>query len=81
MALEIASTTDGMMVVLEESDFDTFRDMPVDEFCNALRDVAQHIDLNDYRKNTRGPKKPVNKKRRNKRRVHVSVAKVLSQRR
>jgi IS4 transposase len=80
MALEISSTTDGMMVVLEESDFDAYRDMPVAEFCTVLRDVAQHIDLSRYRKNTRGPKKPVKKKRRNKRRVHVSVAKVLSQR-
>jgi hypothetical protein len=80
MALEISSTNDGMMVVLEDSDFDAFRDMPTDEFCTALCDVAQHIDVSRYRKNTRGPKKPVKKKRRNKRRVHVSVAKVLSQR-
>ena len=80
MALEISSTTDGMLVVLEDSDFDIYRDMPVAEFCTALRDVAQHIDLSYYRKTTRGPKKPVKKKRRNKRKVHVSVAKVLSQR-
>lgn len=80
MALEISSTNDGMMVVLEDSDFDAYRSMPVDEFCDALRDVAQHIDIDSYRKNTRGPKKPVKKKRPNRRRVHVSVAKVLSQR-
>jgi IS4 transposase len=80
MALEIASTTDGMSVVLEDRDFDTYRDMPVAEFCTALRDVAEHIDLNHYRKTTRGPKKPVKKVRRNKRKVHVSVAKLLSQR-
>jgi IS4 transposase len=80
MALEISSATDGMMVLLEESDFDAYRDMPVTEFCNALRDVAHHMDLRRYRKNKRGPKKPVKKKRLNKRRVHVSVAKVLAQR-
>jgi hypothetical protein len=80
MALEISSATDGMMVVLEDSDFDQFRVMPVSQFCTALRDVAQHIDLTQYRKNTRGPKKPVKKKRRNKRKVHVSVAKILEQR-
>jgi hypothetical protein len=80
MALEIASTTDGMSVVLEDTDFDTYRDMPVAEFCTALRDVAEHVDLNHYRKTTRGPKKPVKKVRRNKRKVHVSVFKVLSQR-
>jgi IS4 transposase len=80
MALEIASTTDGMLVVLEDSDFDIYRDMPVAEFCVALRNVAHHIDLSRYRKNTRGPKKPVLMKRSNKRKVHISVAKVLSQR-
>jgi IS4 transposase len=80
MALEISSTTDGMMVVLEDSDFDIYRSMPVSEFCTALRDVARHIDLSRYRKTTRGPKSPVKKKRHNKRKVHVSVAKVLSQR-
>jgi IS4 transposase len=80
VALEISSTSDGMMVVLEDSDFDAYRTMPVDEFCRALRSVAQHIDIDRYRKNTRGPKKPVRKKRKDKRKVHVSVAKVLSQR-
>jgi hypothetical protein len=80
MALEISSSSDGMTVVLDDSDFDGYRTMPVDEFCTALRDVAQHIDVDRYRKNVRGPKKPVKKKRRNKRKVHVSVAKVLSQR-
>ena len=81
MALEIASSTDGMLVVLEDSDFDVYRAMPVAEFCTALRQVARHIDPSQYRKSTRGPKKPVKKKRHNKRRVHVSVAKVLSQNR
>ena len=69
-----------MIVVLEDNDFDAYRTMPVDRFCRDLRDVAQHIDIDRYRKNVRGPKKPVRKKRRNKRKVHVSVAKVLSQR-
>jgi len=80
VALEISSTNDGMMVLLEESDFDAYRAMPVNEFCMALRDVARHIDIDHYRKNTRGPKKPVQKKRLTKGRVHISVAKVLSQR-
>jgi hypothetical protein len=80
VALEIASTSDGMMVVFEDSDFDAYRTMPVDKFCMALRDVAQHIDIERYRKSTRGPKKPVRKKRQNKRKVHISVAKVLSER-
>lgn len=66
------------MVVFEDSDFEVYRTMPIDEFCRALRDVAQHIDMDRYRRNVRGPKKPVKKKRKNKRKVHVSVAKVLN---
>jgi IS4 transposase len=80
LALEISETHGGMMVLLEDSDFDTFRDMPVDEFCLTLRDVAKHIDLALYRKSKRGPKKPVKKKPANKRQNHISVAKVLAQR-
>lgn len=80
MALEISSTIGGMMVVLEDSDFDAYRDLPLAEFCTALREVAQHIDFSRYRKNTRGPKKPVKMGRPNKRKVHVSVAKLLNQR-
>jgi predicted ATPase len=80
MASEIASTTDGISVVLEGSDFDIYRDMPIAEFCQALRDVAQHIDINYYRKTTRGPKKRVKKVLRNKKQTHVSVAKILKER-
>lgn len=80
MALEISSNHDGMMVMLEESDFDQYREMPIARFCKALRDVARHIDITRYLKNKRGPKKPVKKKPKNKRKVHVSVAKILSQR-
>jgi len=36
MALEISSTNEGMSVVLEDSDFDTYCDMPVAEFCTSL---------------------------------------------
>ena len=78
MALEISSSMDGMMVALEDSDFVVYRDMPVTEFCTAMRTVAQAIDLSRYRKTTRGPKIPVKKKRHNKRKTHVSVAKVLA---
>ena len=80
MALEIASASDGLMVLLEDSDFDVYREASVEEFCIALRNVAQHVDLDYYRKTTRGPKKPVKKKPKNKRKVHVSVHKVLQQR-
>ena len=80
LALEISSAYDGMMVLLDDSDFDAFREMPVDEFCAAMREVAKHVDPANYRKSTRGPKKPVKKKPANRHKTHISVAKVLEQR-
>lgn len=80
MATEIASTTDGISIVLEDSDLDIYRDMPLAEFCQTLRDVAEHIDIDYYRKTKRGPKKPVKKILHNKKQVHVSVAKILKNR-
>ncbi len=80
LALEISQTNDGLTLLLESDDLAEFVSMPLAEFCTSLREVASHMDLSRYRKNVRGPKKPVKKKRHNKRRVHVSIAKVLSQR-
>lgn len=80
MAMEISETHDGMMVMLDETDFAKYCTMPVAEFSAAMRDIASHIDLDYFRKNKRGPKKPVKKKKPDKRKVHVSAAKVLAER-
>jgi IS4 transposase len=80
MALEIAEASDGMMVLLEEGDFAYLKLLSTEEFCTELREVARHIDLEKYRKNVRGPKKPQTKKPPNKRAVHLSTAKILAQR-
>ena len=71
-ALEITSTSDWMMVLLEDSDF-TYCTMSTDEFC-LLYVVAQHIDIDRFRKTTRDPKNPVKEPRLTKSRLHVSVA-------
>lgn len=80
MALEISEAQDGMQVALEESDFDYLQSMSVEEYCNELREVARHVDIDRYRKNVRGPKKPVQKKPFDKRHPHLSTAKILAQR-
>jgi hypothetical protein len=80
MALEIATAMDGMTVALEDHDFDRYRKMSTPKFCAALRNIARHIDLSRYCKNERGPKKPIAKKRHKKQNVHISVAKLLAQR-
>lgn len=80
MALEISQAHDGMMVVLDDSDFDYLRDMTTADFAAEMCSVARHVDIDRYRKSTRGPKKPVKKKPPNKNRTHVSTAKILAER-
>jgi len=80
LALEITSAYDGMMTLLDDSDFDAFREMPVEKFCAAMRKIAKHVDPANYRKSKRGPKKPVKKKPANRRKTHISTAKVLAAR-
>jgi hypothetical protein len=80
MALEIEKASDGMMAILEDNDFDYLKQLTIEDFCTELRTVASHVDPEKYRKNVRGPKKPVKKKPLNKRKPHISTAKVLAQR-
>ena len=80
MALEISQATDGMLVALPIERWLELATIPLPKYISALRDIAKGIDLSVYRKSIRGPKKPKPKKRRQKRKVHVSVAKILTQR-
>ena len=80
MALEIAQAQDGMMVLLDESDFQYLADLPIEQFAAEMHDVAKCVDLQKFRKNVRGPKKPVKKKPRNKAKPHIATAKLLAER-
>jgi hypothetical protein len=62
VALDIQQTHRGMMISLPAPEWQRFRDMTAAELAAALREMARAIDLRRYRKSTRGPKKPVNRK-------------------
>lgn len=79
MALEITEVQGGMSVVLEDSDFNYLKSISIKKFCAEIREVARHVDIDRYRKSKRGPKLPVQKKKPDKRAVHVSVARVLAE--
>jgi IS4 transposase len=81
LALEISDTTDGMLIAIPIEEWAFFADMPSAEFASLLSDVAARMNPRDYRKSTRGPKKPKPKKKRTKRVVHVSTKKILDKRR
>ena len=80
MALEISQTTDGMLIALPVERWLELATLPLSVYTSQLCDIAKGIDLSVYRKSERGPKKPKPKKKHQKKKVHVSVAKILAQR-
>jgi hypothetical protein len=80
MALEIAETTDGMLVALPLEKWIKASRTTLKKFNLQLLKIAANIDLSIYQKSTRGPKKSKPKKKHLKNKVHVSTAKILAQR-
>ena len=79
MALEIAETTDGMLIAIPLERWIKMAGGSLEKFNKALCKAAGNIDLEVYKKATRGPKKPTTKKY-NRHKPHVSTAKILAQR-
>jgi hypothetical protein len=79
IAIELANTYAGMLVAVPESTWSEFGRWSVSEFVALLRDLASKVALGRYRKHKRGPKKPPPRRRGDKRKPHVSTAKVLAQ--
>jgi IS4 transposase len=76
LALEVASTTRGMLIAVPPSEWQRFVEMTAAEFTDWLYHVTSKIDWRPYRKSPRGPKKPVDVKR-TKRGAHRSTAREL----
>jgi hypothetical protein len=76
VALDIQQMHRGMMVALPASCWVVFRQMSPAELAEALRAMAKFIDIKRYRKTTRGPKKPVVRKKYTNG-GHVSTHKLL----
>jgi hypothetical protein len=80
MALEIADTTGGMMVVLPEERWNELDEVPDTDFAAEIRSIISGMDLSLYRKSIRGPKKPPPKRRNKRNSVHVSTKRILDER-
>ena len=80
VALEIAQTTDGMLVALPEERWRIATTITAAKFAKHLRSIAAYVDMEVYRKAKRGPKKKKPPKKKNRRSVHVSSARILAQR-
>jgi len=77
LSVEVSRFTDGMLVVLDDEFWDRVLGKSDFDQAQQLRSFSQQIDLHQYRKHKRGPKKKVVKPPRTRNKTHVSTAKLL----
>lgn len=79
---EIASTTKGMLIVLDDAEWNALIPQSLAKVASLLKQIAKQTSLADYRKSVRKPKpktsrKKKPKKRRNAVHSHASTAKII----
>lgn len=77
IAQEIDVATDGMLIAINEKEWTSFSKMSSSELALTLLYIASHADLKKYKKNPRGPKKPLTQRTQFRGHPHVSTAKLL----
>ena len=80
IADEIAGTCRGMMIAIDDSQWEIFSQMTRKEFVAILIMLAKKVNLAKYKKHPRGPKKPPAKRRSDPKIPHVSTARILKKR-
>lgn len=81
LGAEISATWKGMLVVIPDEDWQCrYGELSPRELAKHLRKLAEQVQLRQFRKHTRGPKKPVNLPPLDKRHPHVSTARLLEMR-
>ena len=78
MATQVAAVDRGLSIAVPESAWELFVAMTAEEFAAWLDGVARDLDWRPYRKQPRGPKKPVEVKR-TRRGAHRSTARELNE--
>jgi hypothetical protein len=80
MADEMGGVYRGMMIAIAEPHWRVFAQMSAQDFARVLVQLAGNINLKRFRKHTRGPKKPTEKRHYDPAHPHVSAARILHQR-
>ncbi len=80
IADEISGTYRGMMIAIEDEQWEIFRELTQAELIRVLRKLAKKVKLSAFRKHPRGPKKPVAKRKSDPKTPHVSTAKLIAKR-
>lgn len=81
LAEEIGATYRGMMIAIESELWTKeFAQLKVPEMAEALKHLGSKVDIRQFKKKKRGPKKPRPKRTGGLREKHVSTARLLAQR-
>ena len=73
----VSDKTEGMLIAITEDEWTELIPSTIKGLVSLLTKIARKIDLGDYRKSRRGPKKKKPYRSRNVRSRHVSTAKLL----
>jgi hypothetical protein len=79
LALEVKQVHEGMMIAVPPACWEEIAHLSPRAFAKTLKKIAAHVDLDQYRKSSRGPKKPPPKKSRYRNGGHVSTHKLLTE--
>jgi hypothetical protein len=80
VADEMGGVYRGMMIAIPEPEWQLFARMSAEDFAHVLVQLAGRINLERFRKHTRGPKKPKEKRHYDPAHPHVSTARILHRR-
>lgn len=80
LANEMANVTEALTTVLDPEDWAVFQTLSMAAMAAWLLELASQVNLRKYRKHPRGPKKPPPKRKHDPQRPHVSVARILTER-
>lgn len=73
----VSDKTEGMLIAITEDEWTELIPSTIKELASLLKKIARQIDLRDYHKSRRGPKKKKPQRSRNVPSRHVSTAKLL----
>ena len=80
MVNEMANVAESLETIVEPQDWAVFQTLTLAAMATWLIETAGRVQLRKYRKHPRGPKKPPVKRKHDPQRPHVSVARVLAER-
>jgi hypothetical protein len=80
LTTEMANLAEALDTVLDPEDWAVFQTLSTAGMVAWLLELAGRVNLRKYRKHPRGPKKASPKRKHDAQRPHVSVARILQER-